>query len=223
MMPHTPFSKAVATTLLCCAFLVVQATGLINSEAAGVVRIDPGKSAGARGRQLATLQSYLLPEAVTVGLDPEDASDWKAASIERGLRVWSDALPDSPFVLAQPGQKPMIVIHFVDSINSDGDIQGQVETRRVLHWGTSVSYQIEGNVQVRKRAGRHELQEDELTEVIAHELGHVLGLDDAQGCVGLMGPFVPGHARLKPSTEEVGAVMTFRSQLRDAITRLKTP
>jgi len=212
--------RAVATSILLCAFLLTRADGLISSEAASVVRTNAGKSPGARGKQLATLQSYLLTQTVTVGLDPSEEADSKAICIERGVHIWNESLTDSPFALARPGQKPMIVVKFVNSIDPGGDVQGQVEATRLLHWGSSVSYKIEGVLLVRRTTGRRELREDEMTQVVAHELGHLLGLDDAEDCVGLMGPFVPGHPRLKPSREEVGAVVDYRLQLRDAIAKL---
>lgn len=220
MKPFTLFRKALCASVLLCASLLAPAGGLITPEAASVVHANPGKNAGARGKQLATLQSYLLTDAVTVGLDPGQDDDWKSDSIGAGLRVWADAINDSPFRLAPQGQKPMIVVKFVDSIDSGGDVQGQVEATRLLRWGSSVSYKIEGTLLVRKTTGRRDLRPDELTEVVAHELGHLLGLDDAGECVGLMGPFVPGHPRMKPSKEELNAVIEYRSELRDAIAKL---
>src|SRR3954468_22594206 len=119
MKPQLRFRKAIAASFLLCAALIAPASGLISAEAANVIRFNPGKSAGARGKQLATLHSYLLTQAVTVGLDSNETSDWRASSIERGLQVWSDALSgDSPFVLARPGQRPMIIVKFVNSIDT---------------------------------------------------------------------------------------------------------
>lgn len=212
--------KAFAATALLCAALFAPASGLISAEAANVIRMKPGNTSGARGKQLATLHSYLLTNAVTVGLDPSDYRDEKANSIDRGIDIWSSAIPDSPFVAARPGEKPMITVKFVRAIDKGGDVQGQVEATRMLHWGSSVSYKIEGTLLVRSTTGRRDLDEDELSEVVAHELGHLLGLDDANDCVGLMGPFVPGRPRLKPSKEEQAAVLQYRDQLRDAIARL---
>ncbi|HVT13759.1 MAG TPA: hypothetical protein VHE55_15950 [Fimbriimonadaceae bacterium] len=216
-----PLRNALFASILLCASLLASAGGLITPEAANVVRFNPGKSAGARGKQLATLESYLLADTVTVGLDPNDDADWKADSIDAGMQVWANALADSPFRLSRPGEKPMIVVKFVDSIDSGGDVQGQVEATRMLHWGASVSYQINGTLLVRRTTGRRDLRPDELTEVVAHELGHLLGLDDARECVGLMGPFVSGHPRLKPSKEEVDAVVSYRKELRAAIAKLE--
>lgn len=214
------FRKAIVASSLFCATLLAPASGLISAEAANVIHINPGHSAGARGKQLATLQSYLLAQPVTVGIDPSDQGDWKTESILKGIQIWSDALEDSPFVLARPGQKPMVVVKFVNSIETGGDVQGQVEATRMLHWGNAVSYKIEATLLIRRTTGRRELREDEISEVVAHELGHLLGLDDAEECVGLMGPFVPGHARVRPSREELNAVLDYRDQLRTAISRL---
>jgi hypothetical protein len=220
MKQFSPFRRAFTATALLCAALIAPASGLISAEAANVVRMRPANTSGARGKQLATLHSYLLTDTVTVGLDPADSRDWKEDSIAQGMKIWSDAISDSPFVLAKPGEKPMIVVRFVDSIDRGGDVQGQVEATRMLHWGSSVSYKIEGTLLVRSTTGRRDLNSDELSEVVAHELGHLLGLDDANDCVGLMGPFVPGRPRLKPSREEQSAVVEYRSQLRNAIAKL---
>jgi hypothetical protein len=220
MKPITPFRKAIAASILVCAALLAPASGLITEEAASVIHMNPGHTAGSRGKQLATLESYLLTEPVTVGLDNGDVPDGMAESIGRGIQIWSAALSDCPFVLAKNGQRPMVVVKFVDNITSGGDVQGQVEATRMLHWGTSTSYKIEATLLVRRTTGRRDLRDDELTEVVAHELGHLLGLDDAEECVGLMGPFVPGRPRMKPSREELNAVVHYRDQLRSAIGKL---
>ena len=221
MKAQSLFKAVLLPTLLGASLLSFAAGGLISSEAASVVKLNPGKSTSARGRQLATLESYLLSNTVTVGIDPSAARDWKSRSIERGIGIWSDALSDSPFVMAEPGQKPMVTVKFVDSIDSGGDVQGQVEATRMLHWGSSVSYQIHGTLLVRRTTGRRGLTEDEMTEVVAHELGHLLGLDDAEECRGLMGPFEAGNPRLRPTREEVDAVLSYREELRNAIAKLK--
>lgn len=221
MKQLSPFRRAFTATALLCAALLAPASGLISAEAANVIRMKPASTTGARGKQLATLHSYLLTDTVTVGLDPDDERDWKEDSISQGLKIWADAIDDSPFRLARRGEKPMIVVRFVDSIDRGGDVQGQVEATRMLHWGSTISYKIEGTLLVRSTTGRRDLDNDELSEVVAHELGHLLGLNDASDCVGLMGPFVPGRPRLKPSREEQRAVIDYRAQLREAIAKLK--
>ena len=210
----------VAAGLLC-ASLLAPANGLISPEAQNVVRGLPLSNSNPRGKQLATLQSYLLKDPVTVGVAPGESNEpWKKQAIANGISVWADAIPDSPFVLAKDGEKPMIVVRFVRGIGASGDVQGQVEATRYLRWGSNtVSYRIEATLQVKMTTGQRNLQDDEVTEVIAHELGHVLGLDDNPECVGLMGPFVPDHARPAPSREEIRAVMQYRDQLRDAIAK----
>ena len=125
MKPITPYFKAVLAAAILVVCVIAQAaggSGLISAEASEVVRANPGKSSDARGRQLAILQSYLFTQPVTVGLDPDAASDPQAESIVRGVKIWSDALPDCPFELAKAGEKPMIVVRFVDSIASGGDV-----------------------------------------------------------------------------------------------------
>jgi hypothetical protein len=215
MMSLSRYRKALAATSLSLCAILSLAGGRLNSEAAGVLRLkDPTSS-----KQLATLQSYLMTDKVTVGIIGDDQH---LAAVQRGLAVWDEAISDSPFVMAGPGEKPMISVRFVNTISSDdgGDTQGQIEATRYLHWGTNVSYKLEANLQVCHLAGRRELRDDEITEVVAHELGHILGLDDADDCSGLMGYFVPGRPRMKPTEDERKSVIRYRAQLREAISRV---
>lgn len=220
MRTRSPFRKAIVAGAIVAAALLAPASGLISTEAANIIHLGPCRTAGERGKQLATLQSYLMASPVTVGVEPGAGSDGQVNAIRDGLAIWSDALDDSPFVIAKAGTKPMVVIKFVRSIRGTGDIQGQVEATRYLKWGPVVGYRIEATMLVKETTGDRDLRSDELTEVVAHELGHLLGLDDADRCDGLMGPFVAGSARTKPSRAEVDAVVSYRRQLRAAIARI---
>lgn len=220
MKPLSPFRKAIVAGAIVSLALLAPASGLISAEAENIIHLGPSRTAGERGKQLATLQSYLLSNPVTVGIEPGTSPGGQGNAIRDGLAVWSDALGDSPFVEAQPGTKPMVVIKFVRNIRGPGDIQGQVEATRYLKWGPVVGYRLEATMLVKETTGDRDLTNEELVEVVAHELGHLLGLDDANRCDGLMGPFVAGSPRTKPSRAEVDAVVAYRRQLRAAIDRL---
>ena len=82
---------------------------------------------------------------------------------------------------------------------------------------------IASNERVRETIeGAAKVSDDDKRDVLLHywwDRAYLL-LDDAEDCVGLMGPFLPGSPRLKPSKQEVEAVIGYRQELRDAIAKL---
>lgn len=174
---------------------------------------------------LAKLESLALDQPISVGIDPKGmpfASPIFDSSLKQGLGIWARALPDSPYVLGNDSARPDILVRFVSKMlrKDEGDLQGKIDAQHEYRWSTrshsqklictmTIVYQTDGRL----------LTQNEMSEVIAHELGHMLGLTDARNLQGLMGPFVPGRPRLAPSDEEVEAVTEIRGAARDAIAR----
>ena len=174
---------------------------------------------------LAKLESMLMIDTVTIGIDkgtlPSGLSYDKA--VEKGLGIWHTALPDSPYQLATGAKRPMILVKFVRSMPAEGaDLQGMVEAEHEFKWnGTQHACSISGTIYVVYRAEGRSLSQNEVAEVVAHELGHLLGLTDAPSPRGLMGPFIPGTPRMEPSSEEMSAVQQLRDAVRDEIDRIE--
>jgi len=178
---------------------------------------------------LAKLESLLMDKSVTVGIDKNSMSNAGpnfTKGVEQGVKIWHDALPDAPYVLADASstKRPTVLIKFVKTIdNEGGDLQGMIEAEHEFRWTGNTHTNILNSTMyiVVKTEGRY-LSENEVAEVTAHELGHLLGLTDAPTPKGLMGPFVAGEPRLAPSSTELDAVNEFRQMVRDEIAKIET-
>jgi len=178
---------------------------------------------------LAKLESLLMDKSVTVGIDKStinNAPPIFSKAVEHGVKIWRDALPDSPYILAadNSNKRPTVLVKFVKTIdNEGGDLQGMIEAEHEFRWTGNTHTNILNSTMyiVTKTEGRY-LTENEVAEVTAHELGHLLGLTDAPTPKGLMGPFVAGEPRLAPATNELEAVNEFRTMVRDEIAKIET-
>lgn len=176
---------------------------------------------GRTPRAAALLKGILL-NRVRVGIDA-DSLDVESAyeminGVEAGVKVWSRALPDSPFVFVGPDVPADIVVKFVPRIDRKGQVQGLVRAeRRFFFKGTDTGYELEGEIFLRHNAFGKRLTSDEISRVASHELGHLLGLDDRYEGTGLMSAFTPGPGRLGPTPAELNAVRKFRAETRSAL------
>ncbi|GIV02106.1 MAG: hypothetical protein KatS3mg015_0936 [Fimbriimonadales bacterium] len=191
------------------------------SKAVAAAEAEPHKA-------LAMLELLLVPEGTPITIDftgvPANLRPTFQAGIERGVGLWQAALgADMPFALnGEPSDTGQVVIRFVDTIpTSDPHTKGQLRMTRRIQWGRSVHYvELDGEIRISKWAsqGRY-FSADEITHIVAHELGHAFGLGDAPNRDRIMGPVFIGspYARLNPV--EVETVMSFRTSLRQDYAR----
>lgn len=169
---------------------------------------------------LARLKALLMSEPVTVSLDrsslPDDAEEL-ADALPDAIRIWSDALPDSPFRSAD-GSKANVTIKFVREMRDLPSAQGDIQAQRDFFWSRiDHSYKINATIRVVYRTGRRTVTGQEASGIIAHELGHLIGLDDVSEDEGLMGYFVAGRPKTRVEPEEIETAVAFRKMLRDKI------
>ena len=178
-----------------------------------------------RAPRAAAVLKGLLMERVRVGIDADslDAKGAKAMieGVEAGVEVWWRALPDNPFVFVGPGAPADITVRFVPRIDRQAQIQGLVRAeRRFFFKGDDSGYKLDGEIFLRNNTAGRRLTTDEVSRVAAHELGHLLGLDDRYDGEGLMGAFAPGPGRMDPTTAELNAVLRFRADTRSALQKI---
>lgn len=176
---------------------------------------------------LAKLESLIMVDAVPIAIDkanlPADAQGYED-SVSKGISIWRDALPDCPYrMVKDAAEHPAVLIKFVKSIaNHGGDLQGMITAQHEFRWnGTQHSNKLNCTVFVVYKIDGRNLSHNEVSEVVAHELGHLLGLTDFMQPVGLMGPFIPGQPRLQPSPDEIKAVNSFRKTVRNQIDKIE--
>jgi hypothetical protein len=172
---------------------------------------------GERSRARAGLEALLLSDGITIGMDGSGVMNH---AVERGVRVWSERLRNCPFHFTNSSASA-IKVRFVDDIEGGGDLQGQLHIHRLVKWGRDhASYRVEGTIEIRDNADGRQLHPDEVSAVVEHELGHLLGLDDEDEPGVLMGPFVPGRPVDGPTDEEVEILENFRAGVRRTIAQL---
>ena len=175
-------------------------------------------------RATAVLKGLLL-DRVRVSVESDSLSERDSetflAGVQTGVDVWEHALPDSPFVFVGKDAAADIVIRFVPRIDRRGQIQGLVQAERSFYYrGSQTGYRLSGDILIRDNVYGRRMTRDEVSRVAAHELGHLLGLDDRYESDGLMGSFVPGPGEMGPTPAELAAVRKFRSDARVALERV---
>jgi hypothetical protein len=172
-------------------------------------------SEGEYHRALAEIDLALLASGL-VYIEGEPDTHLYRATLE-GLEVWQAALGDeSPFVVTRNRSEADVVIRFVRSIASDdgGEVCGHVEWRRKAVYsrtGHTALVSADILVSTHERSGAPH-QRDSLIHIVAHELGHVLGLDDTGDPVDIMGPLLYGSPSTQLSGPELAAIQQFRAR-----------
>lgn len=181
---------------------------------------------GQCNRAIAGLSALMVSGQIPVWVDLSSVSRQNEStcmnSVFRGLGMWMPYVKETEFCLTQDRSRALIVVNFVNELNGESDTQGEIRiTRTVDGSNQNDKYRIRAEMNVLLKFGRKSLNEDELTEVVAHETGHLLGLDDHELKIGIMGPFEPGNARLKPNQQELKALEDYRTNIRRAIDRAR--
>jgi len=174
-------------------------------------------------RAMAMLELLLVPLNTEIYVDlgtvPENLRGRFATGIDRGFKLWQDALgEDFPFRLTYEGRnKPAMVIRIVDKIDDDYHQMGEMLITRRVSWSKrSHRGEIEGHMKISQfaRPGRV-LTVDEVTHIVAHELGHAFGLNDVENVREIMGPVLIGKPFARLTDGEVRRVVQTRETIRD--------
>lgn len=131
------------------------------------------------------------------------------------FRMWESALGQRVFEVTE-GSQSDLVIHFQPNVSDKGiEVCGHSQwTRGVLNPTNGPTVIFTADVQVRMyRPTGEPLTFEQLRACAAHELGHVLGLDDCPDSSGLMGRMDFNHPALTIRPDEVEALVHARDEM----------
>lgn len=164
----------------------------------------------ARAHAMAVLVSENL--SVQIELDQVPASRRTACrtAIDDALQAWEKALGDGIRLRRlEDGQKSGIVVRFKPDVRERGEpVAGYVNWKRVAGKdGGSVT----GDIQVRTmNIDGAPMSGRAMKNIVVHEMGHMLGLDDTDRRGEAMSPLDPNRPVSAPSDDEANAVRSLR-------------
>ncbi len=142
---------------------------------------------------------------------------------QSAIKAWESALGrDCPLklVAATPAD---VKVQIVERIPEAGDdALGLIQMRHQYRWTRSdYSVTTTATVHVQRSYDGAAMSSGEYTEIVCHELGHLLGLADVDQRGLLMGPMVIGKVILAPAPYEAQVVQTLRSKARAKVAEIE--
>lgn len=185
------------------------------------------KNSGENRKAMAMLEGILYPNGITVGLDYNSAGSYLNSAknaVNRAKATWDYQLDgDSPIKLTS-SQNAEITIVFTSKIpEASVDALGLIDLKKEYRWNrTRHEVTNSGTIYVLKSWDGESLSEDQITEIVTHEFGHMLGLGDVSHIGHLMGPMVKSKTTLEAKPHEVRALQMLRSYARSQFKQLST-
>ncbi len=146
---------------------------------------------------------------------PGYVSSEQMTALNEAARMWETALDDSiRFTMAAPGQG-QVSIRFSESVSYAGvhSMARATWSRQLVSYGwDSYGSQTTASIEVRSRLNGLPCSLPVLRHALAHELGHVLGLDDSRTLGDIMGPQVNERIPAAPASEERAALLELRDK-----------
>lgn len=176
---------------------------------------------------LARLGGALMSDGVRLGIQEASLgprAEERRRAVAKALEVWKTRLEgDMPVNLVSPSEAPQVVVEFVPAIPDQGaNALGLIRLERQYQWSARRhTAQCHGTISIAVAYRGRSLSEEELTQVVMHELGHLIGLDDAPSGDLLMAPMRMGITLGEPTNGEVADVRQLRAALRARIGRLE--
>lgn len=173
---------------------------------------------GETHKALAMLKGISYPEGVTIKLDQAAAGQRAgtvARALQRAVHVWHKALDgDSPVRLVVSNDTAEVKVVVTPQIpEANHDTLGLIDLKKQYRWSRNF-HEVKniGTIYLQKAWDGAPLTENQMAEVLAHEIGHLLGLGDVDTVGNLMGPMVAGRVTLEPKPHELRAVQKLRAE-----------
>jgi hypothetical protein len=135
-------------------------------------------------------------------------------ALSSAFAMWETALGQRLFEITETGRAD-VTIHFKSDVNIKGvEVCGHSEwTRGVLNPDSNPTVVFTADVQVRmQKPNGGALSFEQLRACAAHELGHVLGLDDSSNSGDLMGPMNFNRPAIFIRADEVAGLLMARQE-----------
>ena len=145
---------------------------------------------------------------------PDRVADAEAA-LESAARMWEDALDHTVDFVFVPSGPADVQVKVRDAVKMYGqDVAGHATWSRSVktYGGTTYGYQLRADVQLRTQAPNGEdLSIAAMRHTAAHELGHLLGLEDSHRLGDIMGLLRIDRPATGPSYEELSRLQEVRA------------
>lgn len=178
-------------------------------------------------KALAMLELLLIPPGTEVHADysplPAEVRNEFKKGVERGFEMWREVLGnDFPFRLTN-NPKAKVKIQFLEKVSPEQDnCKGEIRSKRRIQWNKEVHYvEFTADVLVAKYSTKnHWMASGEVAQIIAHELGHAMGLGHPKGIGMVMGPVILGDPITQVQPLEAESVIAFRRIVRGTVDRI---
>lgn len=149
---------------------------------------------------------------VSVDCGPDACTAANLSAVEKSVRTWSENGADMTLVAPQQAN---VRIRIQPAVGAHGHLAGHANwIKRVVRTGFQrFEPRVSADLCIGQTDSRGKaLSVDALAYVTAHELGHVLGLDDTHRIGDLMGPNQVDHPVAGPSEAELQSLTALRNQ-----------
>jgi len=173
-------------------------------------------------KALAMLELLLIPPGTEVYADystlPEEVRSEFEKGVALGFAMWRDVLgSDFPFRLTN-NEKAKVKIRFLEKVIPEQDnCKGEIRSKRRIQWNKEVHYvEFMADILVAKYSSNtYWMASGEVAQIVAHELGHAMGLGHPKGVGMVMGPVVLGDPITQVQQTEADSLLAFRRIVRN--------
>ncbi len=166
----------------------------------------------AKGHALAVLVSSDLSVEVQLDKVPDERRSACRAAIDGALEAWEKALGGGLHLhRLEDGNHSGIVVRFQPDVRQKGEaVAGYVNWKRTAGEGEG---SVTGDIQIRTvNVDGSAMSGRAMRNIVVHEMGHLLGLDDTDRMGEAMSPLDVSHPVSGPSAAEATTVRSLRDE-----------